>query len=39
VAVSGVSADVFYGAEGASATAAAPKDTQLSLTPFDLRWQ
>jgi hypothetical protein len=39
VAVSGVSADVFYGAEDASATAAAPKDTKLSLTPFDFRWQ
>ena len=39
VAVSGVSADVFYGVEGASPTAAAPKDTKLSLTPFDLRWQ
>jgi hypothetical protein len=39
VAVSGVSADVFYGAEGFPATAAAPKDTKLSLTPFDLRWQ
>ena len=39
VAVSGVSADVFYGAEDASITASAPKDTKLSLTPFDLRWQ
>jgi hypothetical protein len=38
VAVAGVSADVFYGAEDASPTAAAPKDTKLSLTPFDLRW-
>jgi hypothetical protein len=38
VAVSGVSADVFYGAEDASFTAAAPKDTRVSLTPFDLRW-
>jgi hypothetical protein len=39
VAVSGVSADVFYGAEDASISASAPKDTKLSLTPFDLRWQ
>jgi len=39
VAVSGVSADVFYGAEDASITASAPKDTKVSLTPFDLRWQ
>jgi hypothetical protein len=39
IAVSGVSADVFYGAEDSSASAAAPKDTKVSLTPFDLRWQ
>jgi Polysaccharide lyase 14 len=39
IAISGVSADVFYGAEGASPTAAAPRDTTVSLTPFDLRWQ
>jgi hypothetical protein len=39
IAISGVSADVFYGAEDASIAASAPKDTKLSLTPFDLRWQ
>jgi hypothetical protein len=39
VAVSGVAADVFYGAEDASLSASAPKDTKLSLTPFELRWQ
>ena len=39
VGVSGVSADVFYGAEDASITAAAPKDTKVSLTPFEIRWQ
>ena len=39
VAVSGVSVDVFYGAEDASIAASAPKDTKVSLTPFDLRWQ
>lgn len=36
VAVAGVAADIFYGtAEGAGA---APADTKISLTPFDLRW-
>jgi hypothetical protein len=39
VVFSGVSADLFYGAEDSSASAAAPKDTKVSLTPFDLRWQ
>lgn len=37
VTVSGVAADVFYGtADGAGA---APADTKISLTPFDIRWQ
>jgi polysaccharide lyase-like protein len=39
VGIAGVSADVFYGAEDASITAAAPKDTKVSLSPFELRWQ
>ena len=39
IAVSGVSADVFYGTEDSSASAAAPKDTKVSVTPFELRWQ
>ena len=38
VAVSGVSADVFYGADDYHSHTA-PKDTQVSLTPFDIRWQ
>jgi hypothetical protein len=37
VTVSGVAADVFYGT--ASGAGAAPADTKISLTPFDIRWQ
>jgi hypothetical protein len=37
VVLSGVAADVFYGFEDGGG--AAPKDTKLSLTPFEIRWQ
>jgi hypothetical protein len=37
VTVSGVAADVFYGTEDGAG--AAPKDTKVSLTPFEIRWQ
>ena len=38
VALSGVVADVFYGTEDGWG-GAAPKDTKVSLTPFEVRWQ
>jgi hypothetical protein len=37
VTLSGVVADVFYGTE--EGAGAAPKDTKVSLTPFEIRWQ
>jgi hypothetical protein len=37
VTLAGVAADVFYGFEPGAA--AAPKDTRISLTPFELRWR
>ena len=36
VTLSGVAADVFYGTEEGGGLA--PADTQVSLTPFELRW-
>jgi Polysaccharide lyase 14 len=38
VTLSGVVADVFYGTEDGWG-GAAPKDTKVSLTPFEARWQ
>jgi hypothetical protein len=39
VVLSGVAADVFYGAGDGNAAAAAPKDSRISLSPFEIRWQ
>jgi hypothetical protein len=39
VVLSGVAADVFYGAGDGNAAAAAPRDSRISLSPFELRWQ
>lgn len=39
VVLSGVAAEVFYGAGDANSAAAAPKDSQISLSPFEIRWQ
>jgi hypothetical protein len=36
VALTGVSADVFYGGDDAAATV--PKDAIVRLSPFALRW-
>lgn len=36
VTISGVAADVFYGTQDRPAPA--PKDTKVSLTPFEMRW-
>ncbi len=37
VAISGVAADVYYGFEDGAG--AAPKDTKVSMTPFEIRWR
>lgn len=39
VTISGVSADVFYTSGPDNAPTAAPKDTKVHLTPFQVRWQ
>jgi len=37
ITLAGVAADVFYGTE--EGVGSAPKDTKISLTPFEVRWK